>query len=450
MRSYLLFLAIMGTIPVIFAKPYFGVLVYSWVSYMNPHRLTWGFTYSFPFAMIVAVATIGAWMISRESKKIPMTALSVLIIAYTFWVSFTTLFAILPDAAFAKWDRSIKTLLITFLTMALINSRERLDALIWVIVVSLGFFGVRGGVFTALTAGNYHVWGPADSFIEDNNHLGAALIMALPLMRYLQLQAQRRYIRLALLGSMGLTGLAILGTQSRGAALAGATMLIMLWLRSRKKLFLGVGLVIGVSLGLAFMPQKYFDRLDTINEYENDGSAEGRIQTWKYAWRFALTSPIVGGGFEMFASDEMRHRFTPGERVRASHSIWFETLGEHGFVGLLIFVAIGAAALLACGRVRRQCKGFPERVWAFDLASNLQVTFVGFAVAGTFLNKAFYDMYWQLLAVTVVLSVVVSRDVAAKSRRAVPDRNAGTEPIRPQPPLPQPAMVGDASRLTPG
>jgi hypothetical protein len=146
----------------------------------------------------------------------------------------------------------------------------------------------------------------------------------------------------------------------------------------------------------------------------------------------------------------MRHRFTPGERVRASHSIWFETLGEHGFVGLLIFVAIGAAALLACGRVRRQCKGFPERVWAFDLASNLQVTFVGFAVAGTFLNKAFYDMYWQLLAVTVVLSVVVSRDVAAKSRRAVPDRNAGTEPIRPQPPLPQPAMVGDASRLTPG
>jgi probable O-glycosylation ligase (exosortase A-associated) len=261
-----------------------------------------------------------------------------------------------------------------------------------------------------LTGGNYRVWGPAESFIEDNNHLGAALIMVIPLMRYLQLQAQRRYVRYGLLAAMALTGLAVLGTQSRGAAVAGAAMLFFLLMRSRQKVLLSIGLVVGLAVGLTFMPQEYWDRINTIGEYEEDESATGRLDTWEFAWRYALDHPIVGGGFNMFDSIETRQRYTPGQVTRASHSIWFETLGEHGFVGLFIFVAIGATALASCGRLRRLTRRDPERTWIFDLASNLQVSLLGFAVAGTFLNKAFYDMYWQLLAVIVSLAVIVRNE----------------------------------------
>ena len=86
-------------------------------------------------------------------------------------------------------------MLMTFISMILINSRERVHALVWIIVASLGFYGAKGGVFTLLGGGEQRVWGPANSFIADNNALALALIMTLPLMRYLQLQSKSPYIR---------------------------------------------------------------------------------------------------------------------------------------------------------------------------------------------------------------------------------------------------------------
>ena len=60
-------------------------------------------------------------------------------------MSFTTLFAAYPDHAQWKWDRTIKILLFNgFVTLGLITTRQRLDALIWVIVLSLGFFALKG------------------------------------------------------------------------------------------------------------------------------------------------------------------------------------------------------------------------------------------------------------------------------------------------------------------
>src|SRR3546814_11553251 len=105
----------------------------------------------------------------------------------------------------------------TFVTMALMYKRERLQALIWIIVVSLGYFGAKGGLFTIVGGGTSHVWGPPGSFIADNNALAMALVMVLPLVRYLQIQTESKLIRLGLYGLMILIGFSIIGSQSRGA-----------------------------------------------------------------------------------------------------------------------------------------------------------------------------------------------------------------------------------------
>jgi putative inorganic carbon (HCO3(-)) transporter len=57
MRGYLLILIVFSTIPFILAKPYVGILVYSWFGLMNPHRLTYGFANYFPFAMVLGGLT---------------------------------------------------------------------------------------------------------------------------------------------------------------------------------------------------------------------------------------------------------------------------------------------------------------------------------------------------------------------------------------------------------
>lgn len=72
---------------------------------------------------------------------------------------------------------------------------------------------------------------------------------------------------------MLLTAAAALGSQSRGALLAIAAMTIFLWLKSPKKLVSGViMLVVGVAL-IAFMPDQWSNRMETINTYEEDSSA---------------------------------------------------------------------------------------------------------------------------------------------------------------------------------
>ncbi len=72
MRDILVTLLVFGSLPFILKRPYIGVLVWSWISYMNPHRLTWGFAYSLPFAQIVAVTLLFSFLISREKKSYPV------------------------------------------------------------------------------------------------------------------------------------------------------------------------------------------------------------------------------------------------------------------------------------------------------------------------------------------------------------------------------------------
>ena len=52
MRDIIVTLAVFGTLPFIFWRPWIGILVWCWLGYMNPHRLAWGFSTSMPFALI--------------------------------------------------------------------------------------------------------------------------------------------------------------------------------------------------------------------------------------------------------------------------------------------------------------------------------------------------------------------------------------------------------------
>ena len=90
------------------------------------------------------------------------------------WMSITTVFAILPDLAFEKWIFVMKIMLMTILTMTLMQSRERIHALVWVVVLSIGFFGVKGGVFFIVSGGEFRVWGPDTGTVGANNAIGLA------------------------------------------------------------------------------------------------------------------------------------------------------------------------------------------------------------------------------------------------------------------------------------
>ena len=147
----------------------------------------------------------------------------------------TTVFALFPSESYDKWLIMMKTQLMVLLIPVLFQSKEGIRQLIWVISLSLAYYGTKGGIFILLTGGQFRVWGPEGSYIEDNNALAVAIIMAIPLMRYLQLTTPHKIVRWGLLGMMLSSGIAVLGSYSRGALLAIAAMLAFLWLKGRHK-----------------------------------------------------------------------------------------------------------------------------------------------------------------------------------------------------------------------
>ena len=126
MRDLLLTLIVFGSIPFIIVRPHIGILMWCWISFMNPHRLVYGFAWNFPFAMVIAVVTIAAWLVSKESKKLPGDAISVSLLLLLIWTNVTTAFALSPDAAFTLAKKYDKVVLMALLAILLMNSAPRL------------------------------------------------------------------------------------------------------------------------------------------------------------------------------------------------------------------------------------------------------------------------------------------------------------------------------------
>jgi putative inorganic carbon (HCO3(-)) transporter len=290
------------------------------------------------------------------------------------------------------------------------------------------------------------VFGPPGSFFEDNNALGLALVMTLPLMYYLTTTDTRRSLRYSMFALMGFTALSVLGTHSRGALLAGAAMVGMLWLKSRYKLRTGLVLVALVPALLFFMPEEWWERMQSIRDFRQDSSAMGRINAWGFAIRLALDKPLVGGGFQVF-KPELFLSYAPNPTdFHDSHSIYFEILAEHGFVGLSLFLTLGVLTLLTASRIIGQCGHRDELMWARDLASMIQVALVGYAVGGAFLGLAYFDLYYQMIAIVVILQSLVHQQLRAEARQtrdaALPGQVAAA---RGNPPLVAPAARATAS-----
>ena len=404
MRDIALALFIFGMLPVILMRPYIGLLVWSWIGYMNPHRLCYGFAVSFPWVQMVAIVTLASLFLSKESKRIPSSTVSVLLVMFLLWTGLTTFFAAVPDSAWAAWLEFAKVLVMVFVTLALVNNRERIHWLVWVIVVSLGFYGVKGGVFTLLRGGVNHVFGPPASFIADNNALALALCMTLPFMRYLQLHSSRKIVRTGLGLGMLLTGVAVLGTYSRGGLVALAIVAGALFLKSRGRLAVALVIVVVGFTAYHFMPAQWTDRMGTLHHAEQTDSGETRIQSYEFALNVALHRPLLGGGFNVYQSNSLWRSYGPeGAIPRAIHSIYFRVLGEQGFPGLVLFLMLLFASWKNCSRVRKKTRDIPDMKWAFDLASMLQVGLVAFMTAGAFLPMTYFDLTYQLMALSAIL-----------------------------------------------
>lgn len=410
MRDFILFGIIFGLVPFCFLRPWIGVLVFAWLSYMNPHRFTWSAAYDFPFAKIIAVVTIFGLIFNKEKMSLPKTRETIFIILLGLYFTFTNFYAFNPHAAWFEWNKVIKILIMTLVTILLINDRKKLKYLIMVIAFSIGFLGIKGAVFTLATGGKYMVLGPGGSFFSSNNDLALALNMALPMFFYLAKDEENRKLKTVFWFTFVMSMVSVIFTFSRGGFLTLAGVGTLLLLKSKHKILAAMVVSVALIIGMTYIPEKWFKRMETIKTYEEDRSAMGRINAWYTALNIAKDRPLTGGGFETF-SWQVFDRYAPNpDDVHDVHSIYFEVLGEHGFVAFGLFIALIFFSLSTTRKLKIFAGKNKDLKWVENYSDMLQISLIAYMVGGTFLGRAYFDLFYHIVAMGIIMKVLVERE----------------------------------------
>ncbi|MFT3736559.1 MAG: hypothetical protein QM776_16335 [Rhodocyclaceae bacterium] len=99
---------------------------------------------------------------------------------------------------------------------------------------------------------------------------------------------------------------------------------------------------------------------------------------------------------------------------RAAHSAYFEVLGDMGFVGLFLFLAILITPFLARNEIRRVAKAHgPGLIWASDLADTLSAVMFAYVVGAAALSVAYFEAMYAIVMLMETLRQYVLRTTKA-------------------------------------
>jgi probable O-glycosylation ligase (exosortase A-associated) len=412
-RDLFVLAVVYGSLPVILFRPFYGLLVYSWLAFMRPQDMTWGSSRVLPLSQWVAIAMVAGLLLSIGRERLmTLKPQTVLLLLLAGWITISTLLALVPEMAQEVYGNYWKAILMSVLATGLVRDRRRLRLLLLLIVFSIGFLGAKRGLYGLVRGGVRFDDGPG-GFMSDNNSFALALNMILPLLVGFAIVEKQKIVRIGAAAAAALCLLSILFTFSRGGFLTLVVVGGLLVWRSQRRILVAGLLALGLAGFLVFssdqISQQYVERAQSIQNYEEDGSALGRINAWQTSWRVFLDYPLTGVGPNNLAA--VFQRYQPGaDRFRVAHNAYFQLLAECGLPALLLFLgAIGAT----WWRLQR-LRGQTALAWVQVQARMLQISIAGYLVGSMFLNTAYSELIYYLMGLSVGLEVVARSEAAAE------------------------------------
>lgn len=408
------------SLPVCFFRPFYGVLLWTVVAFANPQSFIWGAADVFPWALSVAVATIGGMFLFGTTAWNHLQSREVFLIgALWVWFTITTLIStntplFMHHAAdtWVRWIFVSKILLIVFVTIVVVNDFIRLRILTRLIALCFGFFVAKAFPFVIMTGGAHRVYGPDRSMIADNNDLGLALNMTLPLFFFLAQTETNKWVKRGFGALFLMTIPVIFFTYSRGALVGMLIVSTFMFFRLqfKQRLALIPIIVFAVIFAITFAPESWKDRMNPNRKDAVDASAKARLNAWAYSRALAADYPLTGGGFATF-TPELYNRYAPVAAgvIHGPHSIYFQVLAEHGYIGLGLYLLLMISALICSYQLARQARRRGDQE-AANFANMFQFSLIAFLASGTFLGRAYFDYSFTIIACLVVLQKVVQRE----------------------------------------
>lgn len=423
-------------------RPFIAAGMWLWTALFFPNAWVYGLAGVPRYNLLFAAVAIIGYLAWKNKPKVELTNLGFLVLAFFFWTLGSTLTSIgLPAVSWDYWIRFAKVVALFIFVVLVIKEKLHFDFMLWCVVLSVGFYANLETLKFIVSGGGHKIVGLSGHVLGDRNELSLAFVMTLPLCYYLWTEygKQSRILNLALLGTMALLGLGVIGTQSRGGLIALLVLGSYMYLKSERKILLTV-LIIALGIGAAsLVSTDYVARVDTIATADEDSSFMSRVVAWKLSFILAMQHPFFGGGMKSLEyfpvwSDLSKDFFAypwfytgtslPNPTVaRAAHSIYFQVLGDQGFVGLALYVGCLVSSFMKASSVARRARKAGAPDWLPTAATMVQLSIFAFAVGGAALSLAYFDLLFALLGLVVVLE---ARLLAAVIR--VPSKPRETRP----------------------
>ena len=406
MRDLFIAFCVAASLPLCFFWPWFGGVVWGWLGFLYPERLTTGRVLDVPFVGLVIGATLAGLARARHRYPWPRSREFYLLLALWAFCGLTTaVAAVYPERAWWGWLELSRIVVLILVVMALCQERHKLTALMWATALSVGSYATYGAVWVLLTHGANPLYGPRASDIENNNDFAATLVAILPFFVFLGRALPQRWLRRGALVLFAAMVIAILGTYSRAAVLALGIVLLLLGVFRQWHALAAACMAFAVFL-LCTVPQTWVARVETIRTYDQEHSAAMRPKEWYVALHLGLDHPLLGAGFRPF-SPEAYERYIPGySDYHDAHNLFLQVFAEHGFPGLALYTALIVATLATLSRIARRAAAEPGGEWMQNSARMLQIGLAGYIVDGMFHCLSYRAVFFDLLAFAMMLDAL--------------------------------------------
>lgn len=437
-RDVIIAVTVLALLPRAFTKPFFGLLLFTWLAYMRPQDFCWGFGKGIRYSLYCAILMYSGWFFNETRKftrwSTPTRWMLGLLLCIT--VSLITADRDPSDNQSTKYFDLTKVYLVTFFAVGMVDDGSRLKKLAWTIGLTFAFFGVKYGLHGVLRGGRI-LQGPGGMML-DNNDLCLGLTMGLPFMFFLRRIAEQRWLRRFLVIAFGLTCVAVVCTLSRGGFLTMVLVCLLIFNKLKRSILPWVFVTLAAGIVPFVLPDDFKERLDTLKDPTAEGSAAGRLYAWKVGMKMVAAHPFFGVGFEGFVSNFRRYdpltvrRKDGVKSVRVAHNTYVQVWAELGTPALVCFLGMLISSLLWLRRVRKDVERRGGPRWLIDFANMLEISLLAFMFGANFLNRAHFDLMYQLVALTACLRFVTNRELARLAPRAALPRPAfGARPTVP-------------------
>jgi putative inorganic carbon (hco3(-)) transporter len=293
-----------------------------------------------------------------------------------------------------------------FITLTVIDSRERLQASLLSIMAGIGIASLY--TVREWQKAGFSYYRPGYVAGEANLY-AAATLLALPLSYYLAREKGSALRRIFCWGCLAITAIGFVSAASRGGLVGLALAVIYMLIRSERRL----GLMISAGFLLLVM---LFSPISPIRRalhpsYGDEASTQTHKILWATGLQLIRENPFFGIGLGNFKEKTAELHVLANSSAMA-HNTYLEYAAELGIPALMIFLAVLVCTFLLLEKVRKRAA---DRFFR-QAALGLQTGLVGFAGSAFFFSAEYEKPFWLVVFICCCMPPILLAEKAAEKK----------------------------------